>query len=93
MKNINNIICAHDQAELISVKSVRPLPNHQLWLRFTTGETKYFDMAPLLYQSCYQPLKDPAVFAQVYLDYGIPTWLEETIDIAPETIYEAGLPC
>lgn len=93
MKNINNIIYPENMAKVIAVQSVRPLPDYQLWLRFTNGETRTFDMAPLLNQPVYQSLRDSSAFMGVYLDYGIPTWLDGAIDIAPETLYAKGTPC
>lgn len=93
MKNINNIIYPENMAEVIAVQSGRPLPNHQLWLRFTNGETRTFDMTPLLNQPVYLPLRDSDTFMSVYLDYGIPTWLDGAIDIAPETLYAKGALC
>ena len=35
---------------------------------------------------------DLAVFKDVYIDYGVPTWLDGEIDIAPEVLYEKSVP-
>jgi len=37
-------------------------------------------------------LKDEQLFRQVYIDYGVPVWNDGEIDIAPEALYEQGLP-
>lgn len=93
MKNINHIVYPENMTEIIAVRSVRPLPDYRLWLRFANDETRIFDMTPLLDQPVYHPLRDPDAFFGVYLDYGIPTWLDGAVDIAPETLYLKGVSC
>ena len=66
------------------------MADHQLWIRFTTGEIKIFDFKPLLNQTAFAPLDDEDVFQQVYIDYGVTVWLDGNIDIAPETLYARG---
>jgi len=88
---INDIACA-GESPLIQVKSVRPLDDHKLWLRFSTGEEKEFDCKPLLDAPCFKPLRDKATFREVYLDYGVPVWNGGEIDIAPERLYQDGIP-
>jgi hypothetical protein len=34
-----------------------------------------------------QPLKDPAYFARVFLEYGAPTWPNGS-DMAPDALYD-----
>ncbi|MCD8286008.1 MAG: hypothetical protein LUD50_02125 [Clostridia bacterium] len=36
----------------------------------------------------YEPLKDRKVFEDFHLDYGVITWANETIDCAPEFMYD-----
>lgn len=90
MKTINNKVYPDNMAQLITVKSVRPLPDYRLSLRFIDDERRTFDMTPLLSMPCYKPLQDPQTFAAVYLEDGIPTWLDGEVDIAPETLYFQG---
>ncbi|MBQ3087391.1 MAG: DUF2442 domain-containing protein [Clostridia bacterium] len=87
---IGDIAYAGEPKPLLKVYGVRALANHRLWLRFSTGEVKIFDCTPLLEQPAFQVLKDPAVFNNVYIDYGVPVWNGGEIDIAPETLYEQG---
>ena len=62
------------------------------WVRFSTGEAKVCDFTPLLSSPAFSPLRDAARFAAVYIDYGVPTWEDGTIDIAPEYLYQNGVP-
>lgn len=64
------------------------MEDFKLWLRFSTGETKIFDVKPLLDLPVFKPLSDPEVFKGVYIDYGVTVWNDGEIDIAPETLYE-----
>ena len=89
---IDDIAYAGDPEPVIHVKSVKPLDDYKLWLRFSTGEEKKFDFKPLLNAPCFRLLKDKAVFNDVYIDYGVPVWDNGNIDIAPETLYEKGIP-
>jgi len=88
---LNGIAYAGEQSPEIRVSGVRPLDNHKLWVRFNTGEVKVFDFTPLLDASCFAPLKDEAIFKQVYIDYGVTVWQDGDIDIAPEKLYEEGI--
>ena len=54
----DGIAYAGERAPEIKVCGVRPLAGHKLWLRFTTGEAKVFDFAPLLEKAAFAPLGD-----------------------------------
>ena len=88
---INGIAHAGECDKPITVISARALEGHTLWLRFSTGETKTFNFAPLLSASGFQPLKDEELFRSVYVEYGIPVWSNGEIDIAPEYLYQNGV--
>ena len=75
----------------MKVSGVRPMEGHKLWIRFSTGEAKVFDFAPLLAQRAFAPLADMDTFRAVYIDYGVPVWNDGEVDIAPETLYERGV--
>lgn len=89
---LDGIAYAGEVETPLKVISVRPLEEYKLWLRFSTGEEKIFDFAPLLDAPCFRPLSDKAVFDLVYVDYGVPVWCDGTIDIAPETLYRDSVP-
>jgi len=89
---LDGVVYAGEPSPVIRVCGVRPLDDHRLWLRFSTGEVKIFDFVPLLSKPVFAPLADEKVFAGVYIDYGVPTWLDGMIDIAPETLYYESAP-
>lgn len=89
---IDGIAYAGEPHTPIKISGVKPLDNYRLWLRFSTGETKTFDFAPLLDKPAFKPLRDKAVFNGVYIDYGVTVWNDGDIDIAPEYLYEHGEP-
>lgn len=79
----NGIAYAGESTPPIRVCGIRPLPGFRLWARFTTGEAKTIDFAPL---------RNPETFAGVYIDYGVPIWCDGEVDIAPERLYAIGTP-
>ena len=85
---VDGIAYAGEQEPVIKVSGVRPMENHRLWLRFTTGEAKIFDFKPLLSQPAFLPLADQAVFNGVYIDYGVTVWNDGDIDISPKFLYD-----
>ncbi|GHV32594.1 hypothetical protein AGMMS4952_23240 [Spirochaetia bacterium] len=92
MYELNGIVYADDPTPILKVKTVRPLDNYKLFVQFSTGEEKEVDIAPLLNEPAFIPLKDKSVFDRVYVDYGAPVWNNGTIDIAPEYLYQNGAP-
>ncbi len=88
---VNGIAYAGDQKPALKVCGVRPMAEHRLWVRFNTGEAKIFDFQPLLSSPAFQPLADPEIFREVYIDYGVTVWQNGDIDIAPEMLYANGV--
>lgn len=88
----DGIAYAGEKTPAIKICGVRPMEDHKLWLRFTTGETKVFDFKPLLSQPAFAALEDATTFAGVYIDYGVTVWNDGNIDIAPEFLYERAVP-
>ncbi len=88
---VDGIAYAGEMPKPLRVKSVRPLPDYKLMALFTNGERRLFDFKPLLDLPCYQPLKDIDTFRGAYIELGAVAWSDD-IDIAPETIFEKGIP-
>ena len=63
-----------------------------LLARFSTGERRRFDVAPLLTRGVFRRLADPAAFAAVGVDeMGGVAW-EAGPDLSRDTVYLAGEP-
>jgi hypothetical protein len=88
MYELNGIVYAGNPAPLLTVKSVQPLPDYKLLVRFSTGEEKEINITSLLDEPVFKPLHDVTVFNSVYIDYGTVVWNDGSIDIAPEYLYE-----
>ena len=88
----NGIVYADDQSPMLAVKSVCPLSDFKLLVRFSTDEEKKIDLSSLLDEPVFKILKDISVFNSVYVDYGTVVWNNGTIDIAPEYLYKNALP-
>lgn len=84
---VDGIAYAGDQQKPMTVLCVRPLDDYKLWVRFSNGRSGSFDVTPLLDAPAFAPIKDRAVFDRVYLDFGVPTWCDGDVDIAPEYVY------
>ena len=67
-----------DKADIpmVDVIRLKPLEGHKLWLRFTDGCEGVRDMADIVMRDgpMIEPLKDPAYFARVFIESGVPTW-------------------
>ncbi len=86
----NGIAYAGEAPALMKISGVRPLANGKLWVRFVNGEAKVADLLPLFETPAFAPLADEKVFREVYIDRGIPVWLDGEIDLSPEYLYEHG---
>ena len=91
MYELNGMVYAGNPLPLLTVKTVRPLPNYKLAVCFSTGEKKEIDISPLLSKSIFKVLNDVSVFNSVYIDYGTVVWKDGCIDIAPEYLYEMAI--
>ena len=71
--------------------SVQPLENYMLQVEFDNGETRLFDVSPYLEKGVFSKLKNFSFFMKAHQEYGTVVW-DETLDIAPETLYEKSIP-
>ncbi|MCL2805731.1 MAG: DUF2442 domain-containing protein [Treponema sp.] len=88
----NGIIYSDNPTPLITVKQVYPQDNYILRLRFSNGEEKKVDISSFFNEKVFKSLQDINLFKSVYIDYGTVVWRDGTIDIAPEYLYEIGVP-
>lgn len=73
-------------AEPIQIVAVEILNDMKMILTFANGEKKLFD-AKILTGPAFKPLKNAKIFENCRIVDGVITWLDETIDCAPEYIY------
>ncbi len=75
----------------LHVTSVRYIKDYKLEIGFSDGAEKEVNLEKELYGEVFEPLKDKAVFRQVYLDEETRTiaW-PNGADLAPEYLYEIG---
>ncbi|MEI8096464.1 MAG: DUF2442 domain-containing protein [Spirochaetales bacterium] len=73
------------------VVEVKPMPEHSLWLKFDTQETKIFDVTPFLTRGRFAQLQDWSVFSQTAIAYGTVEWANG-LDLDPEDLYELSVP-
>ncbi len=73
---------------MVDVIKVRALDATRLYLRFSDGMEGEFDCAEILASTgeMVQPLKDPAMFARVFIETGAPTW-PSGFDLDPIALY------
>lgn len=75
--------------ELHDVTSVEVIGEHRLRLGFDDGAVGEIDFADRIWRGVFEPLADPAYFAQVRIDQegGTIVW-PNGADMAPETLYQ-----
>lgn len=71
------------------VKSVQPLLSFRISIRFNDGTKGIVDLSNQIQNSkgVFTVLKDPKLFAQVYVQYGAVTWPGE-LDLAPDAMHK-----
>ena len=73
------------------VTEAQTLDGYRLALTFNDGQRRIFDCLPIIEQyKIFAPLRDEAIFHAFALDGWTVTWLDGTVDIAPEHLYEMG---
>jgi hypothetical protein len=67
---------------------VKAEPDWQLRVVFSDDTSGVVNLKDRLFGPIFEPLKDPAFFAQVHIDeFGVPTW-PNGADLAPDALYE-----
>lgn len=62
--------------ELVDVVGIEPLGSYRLRLAFSDGTMGEHDFGPLIAAGgpMVEPLREPAFFARVFVDHGVPAW-------------------
>ena len=84
---VNGIAYAGTRMQETAVQAVKPLDDMMMIVTFSSGEKRLYDATQLLAFPAFQPLKDEDVFKSAKVEYGVVTWADGEIDIAPETMY------
>ena len=84
----NGIAYAASKSPHPLVKAVKPLDDMMMIVTFDSGEKRLYDATQLLTFPAFKPLNDETIFKNAKVEYGVVTWADGEIDIAPETMYE-----
>lgn len=87
MFEINGIVYASEFNELLKITNAKITGYKMMLLTFSSGEKRVFD-ATILSGGVFEPLNDAATFERFKISHGVVTWMDETIDCAPEYMYE-----
>lgn len=71
------------------VASVEVMPDFKLHVRFVDGTQGTVNLSAMIHSpdaGVFSALTDPALFEQVFVEYGAVTWPDE-IDLAPDAMY------
>lgn len=74
-----------------AVNAVKVRDNYTLRLWFEDGSVKDFDCKEIFNDRPFEPLKDVSFFKRAHVFADTVAWSDE-IDIAPEYLYEHGVP-
>ena len=88
---IDDICYAGNPCEEVRVTEALPLVGNMLLVTFSSGERKLFDCTQLE-GPAFLPLKDESVFSTAKVEHGFVSWADGEIDLAPEYMYENGIP-
>ena len=85
---VDGIAYAGKKMKEIAVQAVKPLDDMMMIVTFESGEKRLYDATQLLAYPAFQRLKDDEIFKNAKVEYGVVTWDDGEIDIAPETVYK-----
>lgn len=88
MYTVNGIVYAGKSSSNIKVQSVKTLDNMMMIVTFTSGEKRLFDATILLSKPVFKDLENIDIFNSINVEYGVITWNNGKLDIAPEYVYE-----
>ena len=88
----NGIAYANEPSEEIKITAIKPLDDMMMIVTFETGEKRLYDASQLLQYPAFAPLADDTVFKSAQIEWGVVTWCNGKVDIAPEAIYDNSFP-
>ena len=84
---VNGVAYAGSRGADVRVAEVKPLADMMLLITFMTGETRLYDASALLEYPAFGRLREQEIFMNPVVEFGVVTWADGEIDIAPETMY------
>ena len=72
----------------IKVTDIKVLDDLIMIVTFSTGEQRLFDATCMLEYPAFKALENEKIFKSANVEYGVVTWDNGEIDLAPETMYE-----
>ncbi len=78
-------------SEMVKIQCVKPIEGYRLLIGFSTGESKVYDVSPLLQKPVFSPLKNLALFNKAHIECGTVVWNDD-IDLCPESLYCDSVP-
>jgi hypothetical protein len=79
-----------DIPPLHRLMGVAVLGQYKLRLLFDDGTVGDLSFEEHEWRGVFEPLRDPARFAKVTVEHGTLAWPDESLDMAPEPLYEAA---
>ena len=73
------------------LKTVKPLANYDLLLKFENGEKRVFNVSPWLDKGVFRALRDKTLFQKVKISFDTVEW-PNGADLCPEVLYEKSRP-
>ncbi|MBQ6781485.1 MAG: DUF2442 domain-containing protein [Treponema sp.] len=89
MHEENGIVHSDNPEKMLTVLEVKHMYGGIYLLKFSDNVLKLFDTS-ILTGEVFEPLRNPEVYENPKLEYGIVTWNNGEIDCAPEFMYENG---
>ena len=79
-----------DIPPLYDITGVAVIGDHKLRLLFEDGTVGDISFEDHDWHGVFEPLREPARFAKVTIQYGTIVWPDYDLDMAPEPLYEAA---
>ncbi|MDD6487250.1 MAG: DUF2442 domain-containing protein [Spirochaetales bacterium] len=87
MHEENGIVYSDNPEEMLTVLEIKHMYSGVYLIKFSNGSMRLFDSS-ILEGEVFEKLKDPDVYENPSMEYGIVTWDNGQIDCSPEYMYE-----
>lgn len=85
-----NLLNVTDVPPLYDITGVAVIGDHKLRLLFEDGTVGDISFEAHDWRGVFEPLRDPARFAKVKIQYGTIVWPDYDLGMAPEPLYQAA---